>query len=376
MTKSLMLLLALVAFCLPASAQDCGKPTALNDGWTVAAPAEVGLDATTLCGLDAFIGRWLQADIHGVVVIRNGKLVMERYYSGADERWGQSIGVVQYGPEVKHDLRSISKSVTSLLVGIARDEGKFPPLESSAIDFFPELAALKTQQNTRITFADLLTMSSGLAWNEEVSYANPANSELRLIQSAEPLKYVFGQPVVTPPGGTYNYNGGGTTVLGAAIAKAVGRPLADYARDKLFGPLGITDFEWIDLPRSPSVAAAASGLRLRARDTAKLGRLLLTDGQWSGKQVVPAGWAAQSIKPRINGNSIYFYGYQWWLGRSLRNGAELTWAAGVGYGGQRLFVVPDLDLVVMINSGHYASPLQGIIPLGIFNEVVLPAVKN
>ena len=112
------------------------------------------------------------------------------------------------------------------------------------------------------------------------------------------------------------------------------------------------------------------------RDTAKLGRLLLTDGQWSGKQVVPAGWAAQSIKPRINGNSIYFYGYQWWLGRSLRNGAELTWAAGVGYGGQRLFVVPDLDLVVMINSGHSASPLQGIIPLGIFNEVVLPAVKN
>jgi CubicO group peptidase (beta-lactamase class C family) len=167
-------------------------------------------------------------------------------------------------------------------------------------------------------------------------------------------------------------------VLGAAIAKATGQPLADYARDKLFAPLAITDFEWVSFPKAPAIAVAASGLRLRPRDAAKLGRLLLTDGQWNGKQVVPAGWAVQSVKPRINGDSIYFYGYQWWLGRSFRGngGGEVTWAAGVGYGGQRLFVVPDLDLVVMINAGHYASALQGVIPIGIFNRVVLPAVKD
>src|SRR5215831_10561134 len=131
MPKSLMLFAALLAFCLPASAEDtkvCGAPVSLNDGWTVAAQADVGLDSAKLCELDAFIAQWPQANIHAVVVVKNGKLAMERYFSGEDQRWGDKLGRVTYGPEIKHDLRSISKSVTSLLVGIARAEGKFPAL--------------------------------------------------------------------------------------------------------------------------------------------------------------------------------------------------------------------------------------------------------
>ena len=131
MTKSLMLLFALLALSLPASAQDtkiCGAPVALNDGWSIASQAEVGLDAAKLCQLDAFIAQWPKANIHAVVVVRNGKLAMERHFAGEDERWGDKLGRVAYGPELKHDLRSISKSVTSLLVGIALGEGKFPAL--------------------------------------------------------------------------------------------------------------------------------------------------------------------------------------------------------------------------------------------------------
>jgi CubicO group peptidase (beta-lactamase class C family) len=380
MTRFLMLALALIALCAPAAAEEtkvCGAPAALADGWTITVQADLGLDPAKLCELDSFIAQWPQANIHAVVVVRKGKLAMERYFSGADERWGSSLGTVQYAADVKHDLRSISKSVTSLLVGIARGEGKFPALESSAIDFFPRYASLKTADNGRITFADFLTMSSGLAWDESLPYSNPANSERRLIDAADPLKYVFEQRLVARPGETYNYNGGGTTVLAAAVAKATGQRLDDYARDKLFSPLDITDFEWVKLPfAADAPPAAASGLRLRARDTAKLGQILLSDGVWKEKQVLPKGWAADSIKPRINGDGLYFYGYQWWLGRSFRNGAEVTWAAGVGYGGQRLYVVPALDLVVMVNAGHYGGPLQGVIPLGIFTRVVLPAVKD
>jgi CubicO group peptidase (beta-lactamase class C family) len=237
MTKSLMLLLALVTLCSPAWAEEpkiCGAPVMLNDGWSVAIQAEAGLDAARLCELDSFIAQWPEANIHAVVVVRDGKLVMERYFAGEDERWGDKLGRVSYGPEVKHDLRSISKSATSLLVGIARSEGKFPALDSGVFDAFPDYADLRTPDKARITFRDLLTMSSGLAWDED-------------------------------------------------------RP---------------------------------------------------------------------------------------WLGRSLRNGGELTWAAGVGLGGQRLFVVPALDLVVMINAGHYRDRLQGVIPAGIFNRIVLPAVKD
>ena len=380
MAKSLMLLLALIALCPPAAAQDnkaCGTPAPLNDGWSIATPAEVGLDSAKLCELDTFINQWPTSNIHAVVIVRNGKLVMERYFNGEDQLWGRPTGRMEFSPTVKHDLRSISKSVTSLLVGIARGEGKFPALDSPAIDFFPEFASLKTPDNSRITFTDLLTMTSGLKWNESIPYTDPNNSERRLIDSKDPVRYVFAQPVVTQPGTTYDYNGGNTTVLGAAVAKATGQLLDDYARDKLFAPLDITDHEWVRLPflESP-MPAAASGLRLRPREAAKLGRLLLTDGQWNGRQVLPAGWAAQSVKPRINGEGIYFYGYQWWLGRSYRNGVEIIWTAGFGLGGQRLFVVPALDLVVMINAGHYVGPLQSIIPAGIFTKVVLPAVKD
>jgi CubicO group peptidase (beta-lactamase class C family) len=378
MTKSLMLLSALLALCLPASAQDtkvCGAPVALNDGWSIASQAEVGLDAAKLCQLDAFIAQWPKANIHAVVVARNGQLVMERYFAGEDERWGDKLGRVTYGPEVKHDLRSISKSVTSLLVGIARSEGKFPALDSSVFDAFPDYADLKTPEKTRITFRDLLTMSAGLAWNEDPPWSVPGNNEAGMIMADDPFRYILSQPVAHPPGTVYAYSGGGTSLLGETLVRSTGRSLRDYAREKLFQPINAPDFEWLDAGVSGRLGAFGS-LRMRPRDAAKLGRLLLTDGQWNGKQVIPAGWSAQSIKPRINGEGLFFYGYQWWLGRSFRNGGELTWAAGVGLGGQRLYVVPSLDLVVMITAGHYRDGLQGPIPFGIFNRVVLPAVRD
>jgi CubicO group peptidase (beta-lactamase class C family) len=378
MTKSLMLLLALVALSVPAWAEEtkvCGAPVALNDGWTLAAQAEVGLDAAKLCELDSFIAQWPEANIHAVVVVRNGKLVMERYFAGEDERWGDKLGRVTYGPEVKHDLRSISKSATSLLVGIALSEGKFPALDSPVFDAFPDYADLRTPEKARITFRDLLTMSSGVAWDENRPWNDPRNNEREMIMAADPFRYILSQPVAFPPGTVYAYSGGGTSLLGETLIRSTGRSLKDYARDKLFLPIGAPDFEWLDAGVSNRLGAFGS-LRMRPRDAAKLGRLMLTDGQWNGRQVVPSGWAAQSMKPRINGEGLFFYGYQWWLGRSFRNGAELTWTSGVGLGGQRLYIVPSLDLVVMINSGHYASGLQGVIPAGIFNRIVLPAVKD
>ena len=316
-----------------------------------------------------------EANIHAVVVVRNGKLAMERYFAGEDERWGDMLGRVTYGPDVKHDLRSISKSATSLLIGIARSEGKFPALDSAVFDAFPDYADLRTPEKARITFRDLLTMSSGLAWDENRPWNDPRNNEREMIMAADPFRYILSQPVVFPPGTVYAYSGGGTSLLGETLARSTGRSLRDYARDKLFTPLDITDFEWLDAGVSGKLGAFGS-LRLTPRDAAKLGRLMVTDGQWNGRQVVSAGWAAESIIPRLNGEGLFFYGYQWWLGRSLRNGAELAWAAGVGLGGQRLFVVPTLDLVVMISAGHYSGALQGIIPAGIFNRIVLPAVKD
>src|SRR5262249_34964224 len=158
-----------------------------------ARPESVGLDTARLCKLDKFIAQWKEANIHAVVVARAGKLVMERYYTGADERWGTSIGTVAYAPDVKHDLRSISKSVTSLLVGVPLSQGSSPDLASPMIDLSPEYASLRNADNERITFRHLLTMSSGLEWDESIPYSNPANSELQMIMAPDPIRYVLEQ---------------------------------------------------------------------------------------------------------------------------------------------------------------------------------------
>jgi CubicO group peptidase (beta-lactamase class C family) len=380
MMRTILALAVLCTSTFAARAQEasaaCTPPAKLDDGWMAAAPAAQGFEPDRLCALDKFLGQWPAANIHSVVVVRHGKLVMERYYSGIDYRLGRFLGFVDFGPTVKHDLRSISKSVTSLLVGIALGEGKFPDLDSPLFDHLPaKYAGLRTADNSRITLRHLLTMSSGLDWDENRPYTDPENSEIEMERAEDPYRFVLQRAVATIPGLVYNYNSGGTELLALALTHSIGGHIDDYARDKLFGPLGITDFEWDKLASSGEPYAAA-GVRLRPRDMAKLGQLVLNDGRWNGKQVLPKGWVAESTKPRVQGSGLYFYGYQWWLGRTFLRGRDLHWRAGVGLGGQRLFVQPDLDLVVAITAGHYTSALQVIIPLDIFARHVLPATTD
>lgn len=371
----LLMLLLVFALAMPAAAETCDRPQAIGDGWSIAAPDEVGIDGARLCDVDAFLSAWPRRNIHAVVVVRRGQLVFERYFPGNDDRWTLSSGFTRFSPIEKHDIRSISKSVTSLLVGIALGEGKFPPLDSPVIDVFPEYASLRTPEKARITFRHLLTMSHGLVWDENVAWTDTRNNERLMFEAKDPYRYTLEQPVALPPGVLFNYSGGATSLLASALMKATGRKIDDYAKEKLFTPLGITDFEWLDFSGSNEIAAFG-GLRLRPRDLAKIGQLMSSGGTWNGNRVVPKDWVAESIQPRVNTDSLFYYGYQWWLGRSLLRGRNLTWIAGIGNGGQRVYVVPELELVVVVNSAHYGSPLQGVIPFGIFNRLVLPAVKD
>jgi len=163
-------------------------------------------------------------------------------------------------------------------------------------------------------------------------------------------------------------------VLGAALERGVRSRMEDYARERLFRPLAITDTEWVRMPNG--LTSAASGLRMRPRDIAKLGKLLLNDGTADGRRIVPAGWVAQSIQPHRPVDAFFSYGYQWWTATSRMGASSYPWSAGVGYGGQRLFAQPDLDLIVVITAGHYGDPLQNVIPLAIFTQFILPAVRS
>lgn len=342
----------------------------------MATPKATGFDPDKLCALDKFIGQLPGARIHGVVVVRHGKLVMEHYYKGYLPPGSGNTEQISFGPTVKHAIMSISKSVISLLVGIAQGEGKFPDLSAPVFDHLPlEYATLRTPENARITIRDLLTMSSGLEWNElRPPYTDPKNIAVRMLTAPDPYRIVLQRPATLKPGEIFNYSSGDTELLGLLLARSVGRSVDAYAVDKLFSPLGITDVDWWRMRSGPPFAAG--GLRLRPRDLAKLGQLLLTDGQWNGQQIIPKGWVAESTKPRLKAYQLR-YGYQWWLGQTSLKDRDLPWIVGMGYGDQRLFVQPDLDLVVAATGGAYDDPQQrGAFPYAIFAQHVLPAIAG
>ena len=219
-------------------------------------------------------------NVHAVLIERDGRLIYEEYFSGKDERRGQPLGVVTFTRDTLHDLRSVTKSVISALVGIANASGAISSLDAPLLNYFPEYSDLQVPERRRITIRHALGMSAGLEWNEDLPYTDPNNDEIVMDRSPDPVRYVLSRPIVAAPGSTWRYSGGTTEVLGAILQRATKQSLTAYARTALFAPLGITKFEWIG---SREVPSAASGLRLRPRDLAKFGSLYLHDGQWNGR---------------------------------------------------------------------------------------------
>jgi CubicO group peptidase (beta-lactamase class C family) len=365
-----------------AHAEECGAPADLKDGWTTVDPKTARLDPAALCEIGPRFDEWKEADLHAVVVIRDGKLAYERYFKREDEILGRSIGVVAFDAATKHDDRSISKTVTSLVVGIAVDRGWIKDIDAPVFSFFPEYADLRTPEKDKITLRHLLTMSAGFVWDESLPYTDPANSERPMDDAADPYRYVFSQPMAHEPGKYYEYCGCSATLLGAVLKKVAGKPFDVLAKELLFDPLGIGDLEWGHAAWGQwghfdnGGVMPHAALRLRPRDLAKIGQMVLDRGMWQGTRIVAENWIAQSTAPQINGSGVYFYGYQWWLGRSLVAKREVDWAAAVGLGGQRLFVVPDKRLVVAVNAGLYNKPLQSIVPNVVLNQYVLAALTD
>ena len=218
----------------------CGVPAALGDGWTIDSPDSVGLDGARLCGIAALL-KETEANVHAVVIARHGKLVFEQYFPGYDEPWGQGGGQYDFDATAKHDLRSASKSVISLLVGIAIDRKLIAGADEPVGKFFPDYSAVKSPGWDNITLRHLLTMSSGMQWDENRGWKDPKNDEPHLSDEADPIRYVLSKPVAAPPDTVWNYNGGGTDLLGSILERVSGKSLEVFAREVLFGPLGISD---------------------------------------------------------------------------------------------------------------------------------------
>jgi CubicO group peptidase (beta-lactamase class C family) len=350
--------------------------------WTRIAPAEAGLAPDLEARLDRLIAEKRAWKLHGVVVVRHGHLVLERYFEDTDRHRGQgAIGHVVFGPETLHDMRSVSKGVVGLLYGIALEQGKVPPPEAPLFASFPEYADLAGEAGReRLTIHHVLTMTMGTDWDEtSIPYANPANSETAMDQAADRFRYILERRVIMEPGRRWTYCGGATALLARIIEKGTGRPLHDFAREALFDPLECGPTAWVADPKG--VPYAASGLRMTPRTMARIGMMMARGGEAAGTRVVPARWLDRCTSPIVSADEFRRFGYHWYVG-DIAFGQPLGWAprhlermwSALGEGGQRLFVLPGLDLVVAVTAGNYGTDDQWIPPTRVLREVVLASI--
>lgn len=338
--------------------------------------------------LDQFVLAGEARNIHAVVVVRHGRLVFEKYYEGDDQvrdgRGRAHVERVAFSPQRLHELRSASKSIVGLLYGIALDAGRVPPLEAPLLAQFPQYTDLPDaarREQWRIRHA--ITMTLGMDWNEEISYEDPRNGQTAMEAAPDRYRYVLEQPIVAAPGERWIYSGGATALVGKIIETGVARPIHDYARSVLFDPLGLGPTEW--RTGRDGETNFASGIAMRPRDLAHIGQMVLDGGKAlkrdgvKAAQVVPASWLDASFTPAVRINDRRQYGYHWYLSDAVLSGPQgqrhERLIGTFGNGGQRLFVFPGLELIVVTTAGNYNARDQGVPPTRILNDVVLPNLR-
>jgi CubicO group peptidase (beta-lactamase class C family) len=351
-------------------------PADIGDGWQVANLVDEGFDLDLIENMMTRVVSDQYAGIDSVTVVKNNKLVL---YWFADRELDQFDDWVNNRDKERHILHSTSKSVTSALVGIAIDQGFITSTDVPFYGLFNYANYLYWDpRKAEMTLEDALTMQLGLEWDEWTHPYTSTNNDLVALNTynTDWAKALLDLPMVEAPGTSFTYNTAATTAIGQAVENATGMPLADFANVNLFYPMQITDAVWATTPTGLPIGG--SGLFLRPRDLAKFGQLYLDNGNWQGQQLISADWIADTVVRRVDISSwatfSEAYGFQWWLDDLSYNFQPVeTWKTS-GYGGQYLFVIPSLDLVVAF-TGHNYEPGPGIGNLyRIMEEFILVAI--
>jgi CubicO group peptidase (beta-lactamase class C family) len=307
--------------------------------WPSSTPAAQGLDTVRLTDVVNRIRRQEYGSVNSLLVVRNGRLVVEEYFNG-------------FSAGVAHTQQSVTKSVTSLAAGLAVDRGLLR-IDDPVLSFFPDyapVAALDAHKQA-LTVGDLLTMRTGLDWSEAVYETSPL---FRLNNcGCDWIRFVLDWPMREPSGTRFEYNSGGVILLGAIIGRAAGRPVDALLEAELFAPLGFQGVRWFR-GQPDGLPHTGGGLSLRPRDMAKLGTLVLAGGRWQGRQVVSEAWIRSSTDTsRIQTYGLAgmpaTYGALWW---GLPGGV----IAAAGTGGQWILVVPDRQLILVATGDINTAP--------------------
>jgi len=355
-------------------------PEQVADGWETASLESVGMNPAPLERLMNELQVRPGHRVHGIAIVRHGRLVFEEYFPGRTHPTFGEQPIV-FDRETRHCLSSVTKSITATMLGLALERGAIGSPDASVFDFFPHLQDLNEGARGALTLEHLVTMTAGLEWDEQSrSLRDPLNDLTAWLTLArdtteDPVRAVLERPMVAAPGTLFNYSGGLTNVLGKAVQNATGQRLDHFSRDHLFTPLGIDEVWWW-VVRDDFVYASGD-IALKPRDLARVGVMYLNGGTWNGRRVLPAEWIAASASaytrlsgPDYAGTGTAGYSHGWWtLGSEYGRGAYAAW----GWGGQKLIVLPDLDMVVVFTGGSYWEPAY-LSPHEMMTRHVLPSV--
>jgi CubicO group peptidase (beta-lactamase class C family) len=357
-----------------------GQHTWPSKEWMVATAQSQSMNADSLEVFHNDIVAGKYGNIDGMLVTRHGKLIFRKDYThdydkiyGEGARKTSALNALDPGGQYNyfnpwwhpfyrradlHTLQSVTKTITSVIIGVATARNEFPDLSTPVLVFFDTTQVKNIDDRKRkMTIRHLLTMTAGFDWNEQTGYDDPKNDCSIMEASFDWVQYVIDKPMAVEPGSTFNYNSGASELLAYIFRKATGKDIEAYAAQYLFAPLGITNYFWKRIPTG--LADTEGGLYLNMADLAKIGYLFLRAGNWNGKQIVTGEWVKASVVPSVKLGDKVQYGYKWWLYYYSNNNMQYAWH-GSGFGGQFPIVIPEYDIVVVFTGWNIADGMASL----------------
>lgn len=357
--------------------------TAPGREWRRATPAALGLNAAVFDSLDREIKAGQYGLVDRLLVIRHGQIAFDgRYTQDYDKAYRDSARAPSalnahdntgpynyfnpwwhpfYRRGDLHSLQSVTKTVASVVFGVAVTRGDFPSIDTPVLRFFDTTRVLNIDdRKRRMTVRHLLTMTGGIDWNENLPYIDPNNTASGLEASPDWVQYTINRPMMREPGTVFNYSSGESAMLAYVFSQATGMDLEEYASKHLFAPIGIERWYW---KRTPAGSLdTEGGLYLEAGDLARIWYLWTQGGVWNGTRIVSADWVKLSVSPLVTvgaPTSPTKYGLKWWLYPDPLDPAKFVWS-GSGFGGQAPMAFPELDLVVVLNQWNILPGMRGV----------------
>lgn len=360
--KLLSSLVVIICISIPSIGQNqysYTQPNELSDGWKTNDLNLLKFDTVRIHELFSQLYS-KEHKIHSVLIVKNNEILIEEYFGSN-------------GQHTPHDLRSVTKSIRSILTGIAIEEGFITSIDDPITKYIKRPIAEKNldPRKEKITIRHLLTMSTGLECNDWAPKSK--GQEDRVYKKKDWAQYTLNLPMINEPGTVSNYCSMGTLLLAEVISQASDMTIDTFAQRYLFDPLGITNVDWAHTSNK-EVIASAKRTYLTSRDMAKIGQLILNEGDWNGKQIVSKQWVDMATTPKTKITDMD-YGFLWWTIPFKINELRFDAITATGNGGQYILIFPELDMVAVFTGGAYNSQ-EDKLPFSLINQVFIPTFMS